>query len=86
MENEPEEISKKTRIIIMVAVALVIGFIHLSYIRPRYGDSLPLILFQFFPLYFLWKILFGEKKEDPKNPAKKKTAGRDRNKAGNKNR
>ena len=45
----------------MVAVALVIGFIHLSYIRPRYGDSLPLILSQFFPLYFLWKILFGEK-------------------------
>ncbi|WP_147617667.1 hypothetical protein [Oxalobacter paraformigenes] len=72
MENESEELSKKTRIIIMVAVAIVIGLIHLLYIRPRYGDSLPMILFQFFPLYFLWKILFGEKKKAPPKPRKKK--------------
>ena len=72
MENESEELSKKTRIIIMVAVAIVIGLIHLLYIRPRYGDSLPMILFQFFPLYFLWKILFGEKKKEPPKPRKKK--------------
>ena len=35
-----------------MSVALAIAAIHIIYIRPRYGDSIPMILFQFFPLYY----------------------------------
>ena len=66
MDDESSQFSKKTRIIIMIVAALAIAAIHIIYIRPRYGDSIPIILFQFFPLYFLWRILFGAKKEPPK--------------------
>ena len=72
MENEDNQFSKKTKIIIMLVAALIIAAIHLAYIRPRYGDSPVILLFQFFPLYFLWKILFGEKTEEKKTPKKKK--------------
>ena len=86
LENESNQLSKKARLIIMAVAAVAIGIIHLAYIRPRYGDSLPIILFQFFPLYFLWKILFGEKKEEPKNTGKKKGPAPARNKPGRKTR
>lgn len=79
MDNEDNQFSKKTRIIIMVVAALIIAAIHLLYIRPRYGDSIPMILFQFFPLYFLGRILFGAKKkesETKKEPPKESKAAR----------
>lgn len=62
--NEDNQFSKKNKIIIMVVAAACIACIHLFYIRPRYGDSLPMILFQFFPLYFLGRILFSKKKNE----------------------
>ena len=49
LDNEDNQLSKKTKIIIMVVAALCIAAIHVIYIRPRYGDSIPMILFQFFP-------------------------------------
>lgn len=71
MDDESSQFSKKTRIIVMIVAALAIAAIHIIYIRPRYGDSIPMILFQFFPLYFLWRILFGAKKEPPKKAPEK---------------
>lgn len=68
--NEDNQFSKKTKIIIMVVAAACIACVHLFYIRPRYGDSLPMILFQFFPLYFLGRILFGKKKNEAGNQKK----------------
>lgn len=71
LDDESSQFSKKTRIIVMIVAALAIAAIHIIYIRPRYGDSIPIILFQFFPLYFLWRILFGAKKEPPKKAPEK---------------
>lgn len=71
LDDESSQFSKKTRIIIMIVAALAIAAIHIIYIRPRYGDSIPMILFQFFPLYFLWRILFGAKKEPQKKTPEK---------------
>lgn len=63
----------------MIVAALCIAAIHLIFIRPRYGDSIPMILFQFFPLYFLGRILFSNRKkgnEEKKVPPKLSKAAR----------
>lgn len=79
LDNEDNQLSKKTKIIIMTVAALCIAAIHVIYIRPRYGDSIPMILFQFFPLYFLGRILFSKRKKEneaKKEPPKESKAAR----------